>query len=191
MIFPAVRAMLSLSRCSGSPWRGALITTTLKYKVSRMRRKDRERDEEFALKVIDQCEYGVAAISTGEETPYCIPLSLVRVGEELYFHCALEGYKLDLLRKNPKVCISFVSSNQAAEDAFTTYFQSAVVTGTAYEVTEDADKIAALRALCEKLTPANMGDFENALVRSLARTGVWGIHMEQITGKEKLRPAQG
>lgn len=156
-----------------------------------MRRKDRERDREFALAVIDECEYGVAAISTGEETPYCIPLSLVRVGEELYFHCALEGYKLELLRKNPMVCISFVSRNQAAENAFTTYFRSAVVVGRAYEVTRREEKIAALHALCEKLTPANMADFDNAIARSLARTGVWGIHMEQITGKEKLRPEQG
>lgn len=150
-----------------------------------MRRTDRERDKAFALEVIDRCEYGVAAISTGEEMPYCIPLSLVRVGEELYFHCALEGYKLDLLRKNPKMCISFVGSNEAATDAFTTYFQSAVVLGTAYEVTDEGEKIAALRALCEKLTPANMGDFDKAIARSLARTGVWGIHMEQVTGKEK------
>ena len=152
-----------------------------------MRRTDRERDRSFALEVIDRCEYGVAAISTEEETPYCIPLSLVRVGEELYFHCALEGYKLELLRKNPRVCISFVGSNQAAADAFTTYFQSAVVVGSAYEVTEEGKKIAALRALCEKLTPANMADFDNAIARSLARTGVWGIHMEQVTGKEKRR----
>lgn len=152
-----------------------------------MRRADRERDSSFALQVIDSCEYGVAAISTGEETPYCIPLSLVRVGEELYFHCALEGRKLDLLRKNPKVCITFVEYNQSAEDAFTTYFRCAVVEGTAYEVTEQADKIAALRALCEKLTPANMADFDNAIERSLSRTGVWGIHMDQITGKEKAR----
>lgn len=151
-----------------------------------MRREDRERDRQFALDVIDRCEYGVAAFVT-EGAPYCIPLSLVRVEEELYFHCALEGTKLDLLRKNPKVCISFVGSNVAATDAFTTYFQSAVVEGTAYEVTQREEKIEALRALCQKLTPANMADFDNAIVRSLGRTGVWGIHMDQITGKEKKR----
>lgn len=151
-----------------------------------MRRSDRERDRQFALDVIDRCEYGVTAFVT-EGSPYCIPLSLVRVGEELYFHCALEGYKLDLLRKNPKVCISFVGSNVAATDAFTTYFQSAVVEGTAYEVTQREERIEALRALCRKLTPMNMGDFDNAIARSLSRTGVWGIHIDRITGKEKPR----
>lgn len=150
-----------------------------------MRRTDRERDKSFALEVIDQCEYGVAAFSAGGEAPYCIPLSLVRVGDELYFHCAMEGHKLDLLRADPKVCVSFVSSNTAAKDSFTTYFKSTVVVGSAYEVVDEAAKIQALRALCLKLTPTNMDNFDRAIEKSLSRTGVWGIHMEQVTGKEK------
>lgn len=152
-----------------------------------MRRTDRERGRQFALDVIDRCDYGVAAFSTGSGEPYCIPLSLVRVEDELYFHCALEGRKLELLRTCPKVCISFVASNVAATDKFTTYFQSAVVVGSAYEVTGEAEKIQALQALCQKLTPANMEKFPQAIAKSLDRTGVWGIHIEQVTGKEKLR----
>ena len=155
-----------------------------------MRRKDRERDRAFAYDVIDRCEYGVAAMAGEGGAPYCVPLSLVRLGDTLYFHCALEGTKLDCLRRSPRVCVSFVASNQAALDKFTTYFQSANVIGTAAEVTEAAEKISALRALCEKLTPANMaGDnFERAIAKSLPRTGVWRIRMEEVTGKEKPRP---
>ena len=153
-----------------------------------MRRVDRERGKEFAYEVIDHCEYGVAAISTGEDIPYCIPLSLVRAGDELYFHCALEGRKLELLRSNPKVCISFVSYNMAATDAFTTYFRCALVEGTAREITDREEKIEALRIICQKLTPANMGDFRHAIARSLERTGVWAVRMDHVTGKEKRRP---
>ena len=154
-----------------------------------MRRKDRERDRAFACRVIDRCQYGVAAMTGEGGTPYCIPLSLVRVGDVLYFHCALEGTKLELLAKHPQVCVSFVASNQAAEDKFTTYYQSANVTGTASEVTDEGEKILALRALCEKLTPANMsGDnFDRAIAKSLSRTGVWRIRIEEVTGKEKRR----
>ena len=90
-----------------------------------MRRKDRERDRAFAYDVIDRCEYGVAAMAGEGGAPYCVPLSLVRLGDTLYFHCALEGTKLDCLRRSPRVCVSFVASNQAALDKFTTYFQMA------------------------------------------------------------------
>ena len=151
-----------------------------------MRRKDRERDREFALAVIDQCEYGTVAIQ-GEE-PYCLPLSLVRVGEELYFHCALEGKKIDLLRENSAVWVSFVGSNAAAEDDFTTYFRSAMVRGTARQVTDPEEKAAALNALCQKLTPNHMPAFDREVARSLAVTGIWKIRMDEITAKEKRKP---
>ena len=151
-----------------------------------MRRKDRERDRAFALAVIDECEYGTVAIQ-GEQ-PYCLPLSLVRVGDDLYFHCALEGKKLELLRKNNAVWVSFVGQNTAAADDFTTYFRSAMVKGTAWEVTDAEEKIAALRALCEKLTPGHMPAFDSEVARSFAVTGIWKIHMEEITAKEKRKP---
>lgn len=150
-----------------------------------MRRKDRERDREFALAVIDECEYGTAAIQ-GDE-PYCLPLSLVRIGDDLYFHCALEGKKQDLLRKNNNVWVSFVGLNRAAKDDFTTYFRSAMVKGTAVEVTDEKEKVAALRALCEKLTPDHMSAFDSEVARSFAVTCIWKIHMVQVTAKEKLR----
>lgn len=158
-----------------------------------MRRADRARDRAFALEVIDRCEYGVAAISTGADTPYCLPLSLVRIENELFFHCALEGRKLELLRRNPQVCVTFVSHAQPAylpaNNIYTTYYASAIVTGAAYEVTDPDRKIAALRALCEKLTPNDMAGFDLAIRRSLAATGVWGIHIDQISGKEKAEKA--
>lgn len=154
-----------------------------------MRRKDRERDQAFAYDVIDHCEYGVMAIA-GEE-PYCVPLSFVRLGDDLYFHCALQGRKLDLLRADPRVCVSFVTDTQplyiANELNYTTFFRSAVVTGRAFEVTEAQKKAGALRALCQKLLPNDMADFEKAAAKSLGVTGVWGVHIEQAVGKEKAR----
>ena len=107
-----------------------------------MRRSDRARDRSFAFDVIDRCGHGVAALSTGGEGPYCIPLSLVRVGDDLFFHCALEGRKLDLLRRDPRVCVTFVGEDTPVflEPAmYSTYFQSAIVTGTAQEVTGEAE----------------------------------------------------
>lgn len=155
-----------------------------------MRRADRQQDREFSLALIDRCPHGVVAISTGEETPYCLPLSLVRIEDRLYFHCAREGRKLDLLRANPRVCVTFVGGDEPAFVApamYTTYFQSVIVTGTASEVTGETEKCDALRALCQKLTPEHMGEgMEQALEKSLSVTSVWRIEMDQITGKAKL-----
>ena len=51
----------------------------------------------------------------------------------------------------------------------------------------DAEKIAALRALCRKLTPDRMDGFDAAVSKSLKVTSVWRISMEEVTGKAKLR----
>lgn len=156
-----------------------------------MRRLDREQNRDFSLALIDRCTHGVVALSTEDGTPYCLPLSLVRVDDSLYFHCAREGRKVDLLRKNPRVCVTFVGQDIPAfvpPAMYTSYFQSVIVTGTAIEVTDDQEKIDALRALCQKLTPDHMGDsFQQAVSASLCVTGVWRIDMDQITGKAKLK----
>ena len=154
-----------------------------------MRRTDRAQDRDFSLSLIDRCTHGVMALSTGEPAPYCLPLSFVRVEDNLYFHCAREGRKVDLLRRFPQVCITFVGDDRpvfVAPAMYSTYFQSAIVTGTASEVTDPTEKTQALRALCQKLTPAHMDGFDAALEKSLAVTAVWKVHMDELSGKAKL-----
>ena len=155
-----------------------------------MRRNDREQSLEFSLDLIDRCQHGTVAFAAEDGAPYCIPLSLVRVGDKLYFHCAKEGHKIDLLRHDSQVCITFVGADDPAFVApamYTTYFQSAVVMGRAAEVTDPEEKAEALRALCRKLTPHDLGEgLEKAIEKSLAVTAVWRVSMDQVTGKAKL-----
>lgn len=155
-----------------------------------MRRNDRAQDREFSLALIDRCTHGIMALNTGGDTPYCLPLSFVRVDDKLYFHCAHEGRKVDLLRANPRVCVTFVDGDTpvfVAPAMYTTYFQSAIVTGTAQEVTDDSEKTAALLALCQKLTPDDVSEdkFRPAVEHSLKATAVWQIQIEEISGKAK------
>ncbi len=154
-----------------------------------MRRNDRAQDKDFSLGLIDRCTHGVLALSTGEPAPYCLPLSFARVGEDLYFHCAREGRKIDLLHRFPQVCVTFVGDDRptfVSPAMYSTYFRSVIVTGTASEVDDLSEKTEALRALCQKLIPEHMSGFEQAIERSLSATAVWKIHMEEITGKAKL-----
>lgn len=155
-----------------------------------MRRADRQQDMTFCLEVMDRCSHGVVAISTGEDTPYCLPLSLVRVDNSLYFHCAKEGRKVELLREHPHVCVTFVAQDEPAflpPAMYTTHYRSVIATGTAREITQAEEKIAALRALCQKTMPDHMAAFEQAIAHSLSVTAVWRIDLEEISGKAKLK----
>lgn len=150
-----------------------------------MRRTDRQMDRDSAWQAVDACCFGTVSMLLPEGEPYCVPLSIARIGETLYFHCAQEGLKLKALRKHPAVCVSCVGMAEPVHDKFTTRYTSAILIGTAREVTDDAEKIRALRAICEKYTPENMSRFDAAIAQSLSRTGIWRIDVTGITGKCK------
>lgn len=150
-----------------------------------MRRKDREKDFDFALKVIDEAPYGVAAFTDMEGNPYAIQLSLVRIGDHLYFHSAKEGTKNDIIKQNPQVCVAFAANVIPAKSSFTTSYESAVVKGCVSEIIDDEEKIGALRALSVRFCPDNMDKFDRAIEMSLQRTAIYKITMEEVTAKAK------
>ena len=156
-----------------------------------MRRKDREMDADFAWQVADKCEYAVISMVDPEGFPYCIPITIVCDGHTIYIHSARDGFKIDCLRNNPQVCMTCVGDTYRTPDKFTTEFESSVIRGTASEVTDDKEKIHALRILCQRHTPTNMHEFDMAIENSLFRTAVWKIEVSDITGKRKKYDTQG
>lgn len=150
-----------------------------------MRRKDREKDRDFALKVIDHAPFGVAAFVDEKGDPYAIQLSIVRVGEFLFFHSAHEGTKNDIIKRNSRICVTFASNVIPAKDSFTTSYESAIVKGVVTEVFDDDEKTEILRALSIRFCPDNMGRFDEAIKMSLGRTAIFKISMDEVTGKAK------
>ena len=150
-----------------------------------MRRKDREMDAAFAMNVLGRCEFATLAMTLPDGSPYCVPISPALVDGAVVFHCAHHGRKTDAMRANPDVCLSAACDVSSVPEDFTTEYASAVAFGTASEVTDDAGKVAALRAICERYAASNMKGFEEAIERSLHRTAVWRIVIDGLTGKRK------
>ncbi|MCQ2233542.1 MAG: pyridoxamine 5'-phosphate oxidase family protein [Paludibacteraceae bacterium] len=162
-----------------------------------MRKESREMSAEWALEVFDKAPYITVSMTEEDGTPYGLPLSLVRTDENtFYFHCAKEGKKLDLLKKNPKVCLSAVTKCKPTigpkDGSFTLEFKSAIAFGHAEIVENDAEKIEGLRAICNRFLPQHMDAFNDAISRSLSRTAVVKITLsEPPTGKRKQYDNQG
>ena len=67
-----------------------------------MRKASRAMDAAFALEVLDKAPYITVSFTRPDGTPYGVPLSLARTDDKtFYFHCALEGEKLDCIATNP------------------------------------------------------------------------------------------
>jgi nitroimidazol reductase NimA-like FMN-containing flavoprotein (pyridoxamine 5'-phosphate oxidase superfamily) len=156
--------------------------------MRKMRRADRERDRDFAEGVVDSCLYAVLATVNEDGSPYNVPLSIVRDGEWIYFHCARGGHKIDNLKRRNRVCLACVGNVEEPPDHFTVVYESAIVSGKAEEVLEDEEKVRALRLLCERHSPANMAAFDTEMAREYQAAAVWKIHIEEISGKERPPP---
>lgn len=148
-------------------------------------------DSGWALEVMRKAPYITVSFTRADGTAYGLPLSLATIdGNIWYFHCALEGDKLDAIAAHPEVCLSAVSKCRPTvgpkDGSFTLQYQSAVAFGNAELVTDEAEKILALRTISERFLPGHMDAFDAAIQRSLHRTAVVRITLvSPPTGKRK------
>ena len=149
-----------------------------------IRLKARELDRETSLKIVDNSIWGAVSMCSPDGIPYNVALNLVRDGEKLYFHAAGEGLKVEFLRMNPKVCVLFVPKAVLAPEQYTTLFASAVVRGTAHEVTDISEKEHALRLICGTFASEFPEELERRIAAGSARTtDIWRIDIDSVSGK--------
>lgn len=148
-----------------------------------MRRKERQTSKEVAQEIIDKSTFATLAMTDLSGNPYCIPITIVRLDDNIYFHGATEGKKIDCLKNNSHVCISCVSHAENIQEKFTVNYKSAVVFGTANEITDTSEKMNFLEFLCKRHTPDNMSNFKVYAEKGIARTSIWKVTIEEITGK--------
>ena len=162
-----------------------------------MRKASRAMDATFALEVLDKAPYVTVCFTRPDGSPYGVPLSLARTDDRtFYFHCALEGDKLDCIAANPTVALSAVTRCTPTigpkDGSFTLQYKSAMAVGKAEVVRDRSEKIEALRVICQRFLPQHMDAFDNAIERSLERTAVVKITLTAPpTGKRKQYDKQG
>ena len=162
-----------------------------------MRKASREMDASFAFEVLDKAPYVTVSMIRPDGTPYGLPLSLARTDEKtFYFHCALDGEKLDCIAHCPTVFLSAVTRCAPTvgpkDGSFTLQYKSATAVGKAEIVTVRDEKIAGLRTISERFLPHHMDAFDDAIARSLERTAVVKITLiEPPVGKRKQYDKDG
>ena len=162
-----------------------------------MRKASRQMDAAFALEVLDKAPYVTISFTRPDGTPYGLPLSLARTDERtFYFHCALEGEKLDCIAHCPTVFLSAVTKCAPTvgpkDGNFTLQYKSATAVGKAELVTDREEKIEGLRVICQRFLPKHMDAFDAAIARSLERTAVVRITLTKPpVGKRKQYDKEG
>jgi nitroimidazol reductase NimA-like FMN-containing flavoprotein (pyridoxamine 5'-phosphate oxidase superfamily) len=141
--------------------------------------------------VLDEClECSVGFIAAGR--PMVIPTVHGRINRTLYLHgFALSRWMNGLIDSVPVcVTVSIADALVLARSAYqhSVNYRSVVAFGNAAEVRDDAEKLAALRAMMERVCPGRWSDVRPPAPNELRGTLVLRIPIEEASAKMRAGP---
>ena len=150
-----------------------------------MRRKDREITDPAVMEAIIRkarvCHLGLS--DNGE--PYVVPVNFGYRERTVFVHCAREGRKLDIIRRNPRVCVTFDVDHELVkgEEAvnWSMKYRSVMAFGTA-EILDDDDFAGKTEALDALMSQYSDGAWTYP-EKTLLRTSIIRIAVDRMTGK--------
>lgn len=154
-----------------------------------MRKKDREIKDIEELKEIlqkaDVCRIAFAV----DGIPYIVTMNFGYVWKDnlvLYFHCAKEGKKLDLMKKNNRVCFEMDIDHQLVESEnacdWGTKYRSIVGLGILESVTDEKERIEGLNCIMDHYGFTGKKEYNE---KALNLTEVLRLTVTEFTGKKK------
>jgi len=165
-------------------------------KESELRKRQYEiTDRDEIIEILDSTNIGRIATIDSDGYPYITPLNFVFMDENIYFHCARQGERLDNISADPRVCfevdmpLSYLDmdfDDSAPACGVTQYYRSVIIRGNASVVTDQRLKLDALNALMakhEKVQDFNQIDPESAGFKACH---VVEIRPVSVTAKENL-----
>jgi hypothetical protein len=149
-----------------------------------VRRKDREIGEQDARELLAKGEYGVLSTVGPDGSPYGVPLSYAYREDQVYFHSAPEGRKVDHLIPGAKASFCVVGKTEVLPEKFSTRYESAIASGEVREL-EGEDKTLALGLLIEKYSPEFRSKGADYIANAEGKTRVFALRVRRVTGKRR------
>ena len=158
-----------------------------------MRRLRQQLTEDESREVLQRCKSGVLCLSGDEGYPYGVPMSYVLSGNNIYFHSAMQGHKVDAVRRNDKASFTVVDTDEVKPAELTDYFRSVICFGRVQMVEEESEKLSALRKLGERYSPDYRDKAEKEISQAFPHVLILRLSIDHITGKEaiELRRKEG
>jgi nitroimidazol reductase NimA-like FMN-containing flavoprotein (pyridoxamine 5'-phosphate oxidase superfamily) len=149
-----------------------------------MRRKEREISQKEAMAVLQKAQYGVLSIASPDGTPYGVPLNYCVINGAIYFHCAKEGKKLEVLSHNSSVSFCVVGASEVLPEKFGMKYESVIITGSAEEVI-GTEKQSALEGILKKYSSPFFNKGLEYIKIHIGKMRVYKILIQSITGKAR------
>lgn len=157
-----------------------------------MRRSNREVTERAdILAILDKCEIMRIGLSV-DDKPYIVPMNFAYEQIDgrifIYFHCASEGKKLDIIERNNNVCFEADCSYKTLEGStaceWSAEFESVIGEGTIAKLTDETQKISALDIFMKRYGYAGKPNYKQT---ELDAVTILKISVASITGKRRMK----
>ena len=150
-----------------------------------MRRKEKEiTDNPVIEDIIQKAEVCRIGMCDGD-VPYVVPMNFGYKDNCIYVHSAQEGRKIDILRKNNKVCFEIDYGNEIKKTEkacnWSSRYRSIIGFGRAFIVEGFQEKKKGLDIIMEHYTGKPEHEYPDNAVNSVA---VIRIDIESMTGKK-------
>jgi uncharacterized protein len=150
-----------------------------------MRRKEKEIAHREPLEEVLQKALICRLAMSDNDQPYVIPLNFGYEDNTLYFHCAREGKKLDILRKNSRICFEvdidheLVKGESACEWGMKG--RSVVGIGKAFLINDMAGKQKALDIIMKHYGAPGPFSYKE---KGVEKVLIIKVEIESMTGKK-------
>ena len=155
-----------------------------------MRRKDKEiADPRKIEAVLNQAQVIHLAMLDGDR-PYIVPLNFGYAENTIYFHCARQGKKIDLIKINNKVCfqteIDVQVLNAARAHQCSTLYKSVIGYGKAFIIEDPKEKKHAADVLMNHYLKEEEKGRKHEYGSCMKDVCMIKIEIESMTGKQTL-----
>lgn len=155
-----------------------------------MRRRDREISDNLELeKIISKADVCRIALAN-DNLPYIVTMNYGYINypqKTFFFHCANEGKKIDMLRKNNHVCFEIDIDHEIVKGKkgcdWGSKFTSIVGYGNIDILTEKVEKIAGLDRIMSHYGGEREYEYNDNVVE---QTTILRLRVTEMTGKRKM-----
>jgi nitroimidazol reductase NimA-like FMN-containing flavoprotein (pyridoxamine 5'-phosphate oxidase superfamily) len=161
---------------------------TSRTKVRRLAKRG-AYDKAVVHSILDEgllCHVGFSV----EGQPYVIPTLYARAGERLYLHGSAVSRMLKTLAEGVDICVTvtLVDAYVLARSAFhhSMNYRSVVVLGRAQLITDDAERMDALRILTNHIVPNRWEEVREPNELEMRQTAVLTLPLEEVSAKIRV-----
>ena len=151
-----------------------------------MRRNRQQLSREECERILGRCTSGVLALTGDGGYPYAVPLSYVYADGAIIFHSAVEGHKVDAIRRDSRCSFCVIEQDEIKPAEFTTYFRSVIVFGRIQILEDDNEKVQALRLLGSRYSPGDEPGLQHEIDKSLDHVLLLRLDVEHLSGKQAI-----